>query len=342
MKGYGDNFKQRVIDSFKKEPEVQAQFGTDIQIIVPKITFSHRLDIVRGGPGHPHHPRRRPHGGHLGHLDARREDALRRRRGLGRPAPVHGAGQLQGVAGRLDLHPQAQGRPDRAGPRAGLRPRGHRAHVRVHPLHARPRAHVPPAGQTKQETVQTVLREVVGWFPIAPALKSKTESQIKQGIGRIWNEMDKAGKAKDKPEPEAERRRSRQKSRQYGASSERARSLRPTNCANCCDSPRSAWRTSERRSGAVKLLKDMDRIAELWPQLEARASTCGPRRALGDDPGCGRSAMPPASLPRPRAAAASKPCAGRCHPGQHGHALVVASIAKWPTSGASAFAGAVP
>ncbi|MCX7670596.1 MAG: MBL fold metallo-hydrolase, partial [Anaerolineae bacterium] len=48
MKGYGDNFKQRVIDSFKKEPEIQAQFG-EIQIIVPKITFSHRLDIVRGG-----------------------------------------------------------------------------------------------------------------------------------------------------------------------------------------------------------------------------------------------------------------------------------------------------
>ena len=48
MKGYGDNFKQRVIDSFKKEPEIQAQF-TDIQIIVPKITFAHRLDIVRGG-----------------------------------------------------------------------------------------------------------------------------------------------------------------------------------------------------------------------------------------------------------------------------------------------------
>ena len=59
-------------------------------------------------------------------------------------------------------------------------------------------------GKTKQETVQTVLREVVGWFPIAPALKSKTESQIKQGIGRIWNEMEKAAKMKDKAEPEAE------------------------------------------------------------------------------------------------------------------------------------------
>jgi len=48
MKGYGDNFRQRVIDSFKKEPEVQAQF-TDVQIVIPKITYSHRLDIIRGG-----------------------------------------------------------------------------------------------------------------------------------------------------------------------------------------------------------------------------------------------------------------------------------------------------
>jgi cyclase len=59
-------------------------------------------------------------------------------------------------------------------------------------------------GRTKQETVQTVLREVVGWFPIVPALKSKTESQIKQGIGRIWNEMEKAARMKDKVEPDAE------------------------------------------------------------------------------------------------------------------------------------------
>ena len=49
-----------------------------------------------------------------------------------------------------------------------------------------------------------MLREVVAWFPMTPALKSKTESQIKQGIGRIWNEMDKAAKAKDKPELEVD------------------------------------------------------------------------------------------------------------------------------------------
>ena len=39
-----------------------------------------------------------------------------------------------------------QGRPDRARPRPGLRPRGHGAHVGVHPLYARPHPHVPPPG----------------------------------------------------------------------------------------------------------------------------------------------------------------------------------------------------
>jgi hypothetical protein len=47
---------------------------------------------------------------------------------------------------------------------------------------------------------------VAGWFPIASAVKSKTESQIKQGIGRIWNEMERATRAREKaeiiPEPE--------------------------------------------------------------------------------------------------------------------------------------------
>jgi cyclase len=58
--------------------------------------------------------------------------------------------------------------------------------------------------RTKQDTSATLLREVAGWFPISPALKSKTESQIKQGIGRIWNEMDKAGKVKEKAEADEE------------------------------------------------------------------------------------------------------------------------------------------
>lgn len=203
MKGYGDNFKQRVIDSFKKEPEIQAQF-TDIQIIVPKITFSHRLDIVRGGRD----IRIIRIGGHTAATSAiwlPNEKIL-----------------FVGDAVWVDQHPyMAQGnskewldgltfirklRSDQIVPGRGPvcgREGTERMSEYIRYMRARVRT-FHRQGRTKQETVQTVLREMVGWFPIQPALKSKTESQIKQGIGRIWNEMEKAAKLKDKSEVEPE------------------------------------------------------------------------------------------------------------------------------------------
>jgi cyclase len=203
MKGYGDNFKQRVIDSFKKEPEIQAQF-TDIQIIVPKITFSHRLDIVRGGRD----IRIIRIGGHTAATSA---IWMPNERML-----------FVGDAVWVDQHPyMAQGnskewldgltyirklRSDQIIPGRGPvtgREGTERMSEYIRYIRARVRT-MQRQGRTKQETVQTVLREVVGWFPIVPALKSKTESQIKQGIGRIWNEMEKAAKVKDKSEVEAE------------------------------------------------------------------------------------------------------------------------------------------
>lgn len=203
MKGYGDNFKQRVVDSFKKEPEVQAQF-TNIQIVVPKITFSHRLDIVRGGRD----LRIIKIGGHTA---ATSVIWLPNERIL-----------FVGDAVWVDQHPymaQANSKewldgltyirkfkadqivPGR-GPVCG-RDATERMSEYIRYMRARVRT-FHRQNKSKQETIQTVLREVVGWFPIAPALKSKTESQIKQGIGRIWNEMEKAAKAKDKAEPEPE------------------------------------------------------------------------------------------------------------------------------------------
>ena len=203
MKGYGDNFKQRVVDSFKKEPDIQAQFNS-IQIIVPKITFSHRLDIVRGGRD----LRILKVGGHTA---ATSVIWLPNERIL-----------FVGDAVWVDQHPymaQANSKewldgltfirkfkadqivPGR-GPVCG-REATERMSEYIRYMRARART-FHRQGKTKQETVQTVLREVVGWFPISPALKSKTESQIKQGIGRIWNELEKAAKAKPELEPEEE------------------------------------------------------------------------------------------------------------------------------------------
>ena len=202
MKGYGDNFKQRVIDSFKKEPEIQAQF-TDIQIVVPKVTFSHRLDIVRGGRD----IRIIKVGGHTA---ATSVVFLPRERLL-----------FVGDAVWVDQHPymaQANSKEwldgltfirklkaDRIVPGRGPvceREATEKMSEYIRYLRARVRLYY-RQNRTKQETAQSVLREVAGWFPIVPSLKSKTESQIKQGIGRIWNEMDKAAKAKEKAASQA-------------------------------------------------------------------------------------------------------------------------------------------
>ena len=183
--------------------QIQAQF-TDIQIIVPNITFSHRLDIVRGGRD----IRIIKVGGHTA---ATSVVWLPNERLL-----------FVGDAVWVDQHPymaQANSKEwldgltfirklkaDRILPGRGpvcgreatermseyIRFMRHR--VRVNHRQAR----------NKQETVAAVVREMSGWFPIAPAVKSKTESQIKQGIGRIWNEMEKAAKAKERAEIEVD------------------------------------------------------------------------------------------------------------------------------------------
>ena len=197
MKGYGDNFKQRVIDSFKKEPEVQAQF-TDIQIVVPKITFSHRLDIVRGGRD----LRIIKVGGHTAATSVvwMPDEKL----------------LFVGDAVWVDQHPymaQANSKEwldgltfirklkaDRIVPGRGpvcSRDATERMSEYIRYMRARVRTNYRQA-KTKQETVTAILREIANWFPIPSAFKSKTESQIKQGIGRIWNEVDKAGKAREK------------------------------------------------------------------------------------------------------------------------------------------------
>jgi cyclase len=205
MKGYGDNFKQRVIDSFKKEPEVQAQF-TNIQIITPRITYSHRLDILRAGRD----IRIIRIGGHTAATSVvwLPEDKV----------------LFIGDAVWVEQHPymaQANSKewldgltyirklkadqivPGR-GPVCG-REATERMSRYIRFMRARVRAHH-GLGHSKQETISSVLRDVAGWFPIPSAVKSKTESQIKQGIGRIWNEMERASKAREKaeaaPEPE--------------------------------------------------------------------------------------------------------------------------------------------
>jgi len=199
MKGYGDNFKQRVIDSFKKEPEVQAQF-TDIQIIVPRITYSHRLDIIRGGRD----IRIIRIGGHTAATSVvwlPEESVLF----IGDAvwveqhpymAQANSKEWLDGLTyiRKLKADQIVPGR----GPLCG-REATERMSEYIRFMRARVRAHH-MRGHSKQETIVSVLRDVAGWFPIPSAVKSKTESQIKQGIGRIWNEMERAARARERAE----------------------------------------------------------------------------------------------------------------------------------------------
>ncbi len=48
MSGYTENFKERVRNSFKREPEIQVQLN-NIEIIPPHITFTNRATMLYGG-----------------------------------------------------------------------------------------------------------------------------------------------------------------------------------------------------------------------------------------------------------------------------------------------------
>ena len=47
MSGYTENFKERVRNSFKREPEIQAQLN-NIIIVPPDVTFTQRADLLEG------------------------------------------------------------------------------------------------------------------------------------------------------------------------------------------------------------------------------------------------------------------------------------------------------
>ena len=47
MSGYTDNFKERVRNSYKREPEIQAQLN-NIEIIPPHVTFTNRAKLLFG------------------------------------------------------------------------------------------------------------------------------------------------------------------------------------------------------------------------------------------------------------------------------------------------------
>ena len=104
MSGYTENFKERVRNSFKREPEIQSQLN-NIIIVPPDITFHAARDAVVWRS-----PCRvdlcwRAYASHLHRLAAGREGLFCRRHRMGGPTPLHGAGQYAGMAARLGVYP---------------------------------------------------------------------------------------------------------------------------------------------------------------------------------------------------------------------------------------------
>ncbi|HID33548.1 MAG TPA: MBL fold metallo-hydrolase [Anaerolineae bacterium] len=194
MRNYGENFKQRVRDSFKKFPEIRAQFS-DLRIVVPKITFQDRLTIVRGN--------RVVQVIHVkGHTPATSIIWLPKERVL-----------FAGDIVWLDQHPFMTQANSAEWLEAlhlikKLNPKyivpGHGPICSVNELDylieyltfLRQRTkNLFDAGLTKQEVATLLTPEMRPWFPIPAKRSSKIESQIRSGIGRVYDEFRRAREA---------------------------------------------------------------------------------------------------------------------------------------------------
>ena len=190
MKSYGDHFRQRVIDSFKREPEVAEQLA-NLVIVVPEVTFIDRMSLSYG--------RRTLRLIHLGGHTAA-------------SSVVYVPDEKILFAGDLvwvDQHPymaqanskewldalthirkMAAGRivPGH-GPLCG-REATERVSDYIRTMRARVRQ-LQRAGCSRTETAGTLLEELLPWFPIPPERKSKIETQIKQGVGKVYDQLAK-------------------------------------------------------------------------------------------------------------------------------------------------------
>lgn len=197
MSGYTENFKERVRNSFRREPEIQAQLS-DIEIIPPDLTFTDRCELLFGDRrielifvgGHTpatslvwlpeericfvgdilsvdQHPYM-AQGDSLQWLDA-----LDLIRDLDARALVPGHGPVCG---------------NEAIDRVGEYIRFMRKRVRDFYLE----------GKNKNETKSGLVSEMAQWFPIPADGKAKTESQIKSGLNRVYREMQREEEEKTK------------------------------------------------------------------------------------------------------------------------------------------------
>ncbi|MCL4858605.1 MAG: MBL fold metallo-hydrolase [Caldilineaceae bacterium] len=190
MSGYTENFKERVRNSFKREPEIQAQLN-NIVIIPPHLTFTNRAALLYGGRrvdlmyvgGHTPATSivwlpeekicfvgdivwvdQHPYMAQGNTLEWLRALELIRNLGAKMLIPGHG--------------PVCE--PD-ATYRVGEYIEFMRKRVRDYYLE----------GKNKNETKSGLVGEMLEWFPVPPERKAKIESQIKSGLNRVFREIQR-------------------------------------------------------------------------------------------------------------------------------------------------------
>ena len=196
MSGYTENFKERVRNSFKREPEIQAQLN-NIIIVPPHITFTQRATLLYGSRrieliyvgGHTpatslvwlpedkicfvgdivwvdQHPYM-AQGNTLEWLRA-----LEKIRELGATRLIPGHGPVCGPESTYRVAEYIEFM---------------RKRVREYYLE----------GKNKNETKSGLVTEMLEWFPVPPERKAKIESQIKSGLNRVFREIQREEEATD-------------------------------------------------------------------------------------------------------------------------------------------------
>lgn len=196
MSGYTENFKERVRNSFKREPEIQAQLN-NIIIVPPHITFTQRSTLLYGSRrieliyvgGHTpatslvwlpedkicfvgdivwvdQHPYM-AQGNTLEWLRA-----LEKIRELGATRLIPGHGPVCGPESTYRVAEYIEFM---------------RKRVREYYME----------GKNKNETKSGLVTEMLEWFPVPPERKAKIESQIKSGLNRVFREIQREEEATD-------------------------------------------------------------------------------------------------------------------------------------------------
>ncbi len=190
MSGYTENFKERVRNSFKREPEIQAQLN-NIVIIPPHLTFTNRATLLYGGRrielifvgGHTPATSivwlpeekiafvgdivwvdQHPYMAQGNTLEWLRALELVRNLGATHLIPGHGPICVPDATYRVGEYIEFM-----------------RKRVRDYYLD----------GKNKNETKSGLVAEMLEWFPVPLERKAKIESQIKSGLNRVYREIQR-------------------------------------------------------------------------------------------------------------------------------------------------------